>query len=352
MPSVCHIVTTGQFAGVERSVCDAAAETANRGWEVAVVGGDREQMLAGLGTCVRWEPGATPFECLRTVLRLGRWDICHAHMTLAEGVAVATRPVHGARVVSTRHFAAKRGASLAGRIVAPWIASRLTREIAVGDYVARHLERLPAAVVVSGVPPSTCLWRSTNRVVLVLQRLSPEKDTATALRAWETSGLAREGWVLRVVGDGSERRMLEGKVASEGIAGVTFTGWIVDIAEELRRAGILLATTPAEGLGLAVLEAMAAGVPVVACASGGHLETVGLLADARLFPPGDSAAGADALRSLLSDSTRAAMSAEGRRLVAERFTIERQVDRLLAEYDAALGGAGLLRSDGVGAAVL
>jgi len=265
-------------------------------------------------------------------------------MTAAETVAVATRRVHRAVVVSTRHFANRRGESRAGRLAAPWIAAGISREFAIGEFVAGHLERPPAAVVVSGVPESPCLWRRANRAVLVLQRLEPEKDTMTALRAWQASQFADEGWSLRIVGEGSQLRMLDRCVEAERISGVTFTGWTADVSSEMQRAGILLASSPAEPLGLAVIEAMAAGVPVVASASGGHLETVGLLAGASLFPPGDGAAAAAALRSLLSVATRAKLSADGRRLVAERFTIEGHVDRLLVEYEAARRGALLPRS--------
>jgi glycosyltransferase involved in cell wall biosynthesis len=267
-------------------------------------------------------------------------------MTMAETMAVATRRVHHAKVISTRHFAARRGNSRAGRLLAPWIAAGLTREVAIGEFVAGSLERPPSAIVVSGVRESPCLWERENRAVLVLQRLEPEKDTMTALRAWKASGLAHEGWSLRVVGDGSERGTLERCTASEGIAGVTFVGWTADVRDELRRAGILLASAPAEPLGLAVLEGMAAGVPVVACGSGGHLETAGLVAGAPLFAPGDGSAAAEALRSLLSDSMRSRLSAGGRRVVADRFTIERHVDRLLAQYEAARTGVAVRRTGG------
>ena len=220
----------------------------------------------------------------------------------------------------------------------------MTRELAIGQFVAGRLERPPAAVVVSGVPESACLWRAESRAVLVLQRLEVEKDTVTAVRAWQASRLAGEGWSLRIVGDGSERQMLEQCVEEQAISGVTFTGSTADASAEMQRAGILLASSPAEPLGLAVIEAMAAGVPVVASASGGHLETVGLLAGASLFPPGNVKAAAAALRSLLLDATREKLSVDGRRLVADRFTIEGHVDRLLVEYEAARRGAPLPRS--------
>jgi glycosyltransferase involved in cell wall biosynthesis len=334
MPTAAHIVTTAGFAGVERHVCDVAVETAARGWDVVVVGGDAELMRDALGGRIDWRPGATPLESMRSVLGSGRWDVCHAHMTVAEAVAIATRLVHRAPVVSTRHFAAARGTSLAGRLAARWISSSLAREVAVGQFVAQNLERSPDAIISGGVPLSRCLWDTSSRVALVLQRLEPEKDTLTALQAWRSSRLVDDGWQLRIVGDGSQRRELERWAADEDIRGVTFAGRSGDVARELAQAGMLLAPAPAEPFGLSVLEAMAAGVPVVACAAGGHLETVGMVPEAPLFAPGDATAAAAALRSLLHESTRVRLSMAGRRIVREQFTIKRHVDRLLVEYEA------------------
>src|ERR1019366_10803056 len=116
MPRVVHIVMTEHFAGVERYVCDVAAETARRDWDVAVIGGNPDRMLAALGDRVWGGPGATAVQALRSVRRSGRSQICHAHMTAAEAISVATRPLHRGAIVSTRHFAAKRGNSRAGRI--------------------------------------------------------------------------------------------------------------------------------------------------------------------------------------------------------------------------------------------
>jgi glycosyltransferase involved in cell wall biosynthesis len=239
-------------------------------------------------------------------------------------------------VISTRHFGAPRGSTRAGRLAAKWIGPRLAREIAVSDFVARHLERPPDAVIHNGVAPQKLLWRPENRVVLVLQRLEPEKDTATALRAWQLSDLASAGWRLRVVGDGAERRPLEQLVADERIEGVDFAGRTSDVASEFARAGILLSPGPVEGFGLAVVEAMAAGVPVVGSAAGGHFETVGELPKARLFAPGDLLAAAEALRSLRADDLRAELSVSGRALAERLFTITRHVDALIGEYELAI----------------
>jgi len=335
VPRVVHVIATSNFAGAERYVCDVANETAARGWATTVVGGNSERMRSELDARTRWLRGGTLLQALRSVARIGPQDVCHVHMTTAEIVAALSRPLHRAPIVSTRHFAARRGKSRAGGFVAPWIAKTLTREIAISEFVARNLERPPDAVVQNGVSHWDCLWKPTNRTVLVLQRLEREKDTITALRAWQASRLDEEGWSLRVVGEGSERRSLEEWTASNGLYGVTFAGWAPAVAEEFAAAGVLLAPAPREPFGLSVVEAMAAGVPVVAAAAGGHLETVGRLADAQMFPPGDAEAAAAALRSLLPDAVRGRLSERGRSLVAAEFTVERHVEALLVQYSAA-----------------
>src|ERR671930_1896350 len=114
MPSVAHVVTTGNFAGVERYVCNAATELAARSWDVTVVGGHPERMPLALGEGIRWLPGATCAKALRSLARLAEQDLCHAHMTIAEALAVAAQPFHRAPIVSTRHFAARRGSSRGG----------------------------------------------------------------------------------------------------------------------------------------------------------------------------------------------------------------------------------------------
>jgi glycosyltransferase involved in cell wall biosynthesis len=345
MPSVVHVVATANFAGVERYVSDVARETVGRGWDVSVVGGDPEQMPLELGGTAAWLPGATAAQALRSLYRVGRCDVCHAHMTVAEALAVIARPLHRAPVVATRHFAAPRGASRGGRLLSPSIARGLAREIAVSEYVASRTERRPDAVILNGVPPSPCLWRSSSRTVLVLQRLEPEKDTFTALRAWKASRLAEEGWVMRVVGDGSERSALEAWVTSENVEGVTFVGWVPNAHHELAGAGVLLAPGPRDSFGLAVVEAMAAGVPVVASAAGGHLETLGRLTSAAMFPPGDALSAALALRSLLVVSSRRYFSEEGRRVAAEQLTTALHVELLLEQYNAIVTPAGVLGSE-------
>jgi glycosyltransferase involved in cell wall biosynthesis len=282
-PTVVHVAVTNKFAGVERYVANTATELAQRGCVVHVVGGAPAGMRAALGDNVRWLPGSTVRETLRSLAKVGRCDVCHVHMTLAEGSAVLARPVHRAPIVSTRHFAERRGSSPVSRALSPLIARSLAREIAASRFIADRMERPPDSVLTNGVPPAPNVWDSANRTIVVLQRFEREKDTATALEAWALSRLWEEGWSLRLVGDGSQRSELEAWVKGRSVPEVSFAGWVPDVQDELTRAGMVLAPAPAEPFGLGVIEAMGAGVPVVACGGGGHLETVARLSDAPLF---------------------------------------------------------------------
>lgn len=331
-PRVVQVVVTRDFAGVERHVCDLANELTRRGWETAVVGGDGRRMRLALLPEVRWLPGGGARQGLASLARVGRRDVCHVHMTLAEAVALTARRFHRAPVIATRHFAAHRGKTRLGALTAPYIARRLARELAISEFVAGRLERRPDAVIPNGVPLSPPLWHVGSRAVVVLQRLEPEKETLTALRAWAASRLREQGWALRVVGEGSERAALERWVRKQGVEGVSFCGRAADGRAVLSTAALLLAPARADGFGLAVLEAMMAGVPVVAAAAGGHLETVALAENAPLFPPGDELAAAAALRSLADDGVRSALSRAVRALARSRFSIAAHVDLLLEQY--------------------
>jgi glycosyltransferase involved in cell wall biosynthesis len=258
-------------------------------------------------------------------------------MTLAEAVAAVARPLHRAPIVSTRHFARSRGATRLGGALAPWIARRMARELAVSEFVARSVEQPPDAVVRSGVGAGPMVWRTESRTVLVLQRLEPEKDTQTALRAWHEARLVASGWSMRIAGAGSERELLERWARDNGVEGVAFAGWSDAPARELAAAGIVLAPCALDSFGLTVAEAMVAGVPVVAAAGGGHLETIGRVPGVTLFEPGDAGAAATELRSLLDDRTRGARSLAGRKFALEQLTLAGHVDRLLAQYELASG---------------
>jgi glycosyltransferase involved in cell wall biosynthesis len=335
---VAQLVCSAAFAGVERFVLTTARGLAARpggGLRVTVIGGDPVVLPRELGPAVDWLPGGSRAEAWRSLRRLGRVDVLNTHMTDADVVGAFARHPRTA-IVSTRHFAAPRGGNPVTRAVAGAAARRLTAEIAISDFVAASIET-PAAVIHTGVADAPADSRSESArepVVLVLQRLEAEKQTELAVRAWAASNGPACGWRLRVGGDGAERPALERLAAQLGVAGsVEFLGFVAAPADEFRRAGLLVAPTPREGLGLTVLEAMAHGLPVVAAAAGGHVETVGSVAGAALFPPGDVRAAAEAIDALIADQgRRAAYGAALRDRQRAEFSVAGQIAKTAALY--------------------
>ncbi len=337
---VLHVVCGEGFAGVERYIASAAAGLDARGVAVVVVGGHETSMRSAFeSTGVWWRPGASPVGALASAMR-AEVDLVHAHMTEGEAVGVLVGLARRVPVISTRHFGAGRGSSAATQLLGRALERRLSAQIAISHFVAATAGSR-CDVVHTGVPRvehgSSVAQREPT--VLLVQRLEPEKDGRTALRAWAASGLALDGWRMRIAGTGHEARLLVSLAAELGVSdSVDFLGHCDDVASEYARASILLAPTPLEGLGLSVVEAMAHGLPVVASDAGGHRETVGAVRDPALFTPGDVTDAAQRLRDLALDPVR--REEYGARLQDRQrgeFSIDRQMSGLIRIYERVLG---------------
>ena len=334
---ICHLICTDNFAGVERYVAYVAAEQTRRGHHVRVIGGRPTAMAAAL------EPAGVDFcaaKSVRTVARAAmagsRPDLVHSHMTAADTAAVLTRPIIRRPIVSTLHFARRRGHSTFTNALYKGLRPFITQEIAISEFVASKSAGSPK-VIVNGIPvPETEPKGFDVRrpVVIMAQRLESEKDSATGIRAWASCELAKDGWTMQVLGDGKDRAPLELLAERLGVSdSVQFAGHVDDVLERLSYASIFLATASAEPFGLSVVEAMAVALPVVATASGGHIETVGSATADTMFRPGDSAAAAVVLRRLaLNPNERMGIANASRERFLAEFTIERHVDRLDALY--------------------
>ncbi len=128
-----------------------------------------------------------------------------------------------------------------------------------------------------------------------------------------------------LVGDGEKRQDFEAVAKATGVsANFMFLGRRNDVAQILAACDVAVLPSAAEGMPNAVLEYMAAGLPVVATAVGGNLEVVADGGTGLLVPPGDAAALAQALSRLLADDVLALQLARnGRELVEQKFSFER-----------------------------
>lgn len=171
-------------------------------------------------------------------------------------------------------------------------------------------------------------------VIGSVARLAPQKGLDTLLDALPLVRGARPEARLVLAGDGELRGELERRAATLGLGeAVTFTGHVDDVPAVLAGLDVFAFPSRFEGLCLAVIEAQAAGVPVVATPVGGIRETVIDGETGLLVPVDDAPALAQAVGRLLDDPSAAAeLAAEARRRVRARFSIERMVEGTIALY--------------------
>jgi len=140
---------------------------------------------------------------------------------------------------------------------------------------------------------------NTKRVVMVA-RLDPIKDQATLLRAFAAA--RQPGWELQLVGEGPERPQLEALSRELGLDPAdVLLGRRSDIPELLGQADLFaFSTTPAEGFGIVLIEAMAAGLPILASDVPACREVLKIGAAGQLVPAGARERWSDALGQLMA----------------------------------------------------
>ena len=174
-----------------------------------------------------------------------------------------------------------------------------------------------------------------RKYVACIARLHPVKDHATLLRGFGTVARCRPDTDLLLVGDGPLRQELERQVTAEGLVGrVRFLGVRDDVAALLRVVDVFTLTSVSEAASITLLEAMAAGRPVVVTAVGGNPEIVREGLDGLLVPRGDASFLANTLLTVLNDSDLAmTLGTNGARRVTSDFLLEATISRYRALYD-------------------
>ena len=274
------------------------------------------------------------------VVRAARADIVHTHLVHADVYGGIAAKLRGARLVSTKHNDdpfrlgpfrhVERGLSgLADRVIVITDALRDFTVERVGvdpgkvETIHYGLDDLPEAWGVN--PPDDV--PTDARVLLSVARLTQQKGIDVAIRALP---LLPADSVLVVLGEGPERETLEGLARELGVAGRVFLcGRVPDVAAWLRRATLLVHPARWEGFGLGVLEAMLAGLPVVASNVSSLPELVVDGETGVLVRPDDpSALALGIARSLEQPQLGDAGRARARR----EFSVARMADRTAALY--------------------
>lgn len=171
--------------------------------------------------------------------------------------------------------------------------------------------------------------------LLCIGRLAEQKGQLVLLEALARAREARPDLTLTLAGDGPMRPAIEAAIARRGLGGaVAITGWIDEarVRAELAAAHALVLPSFAEGLPVVLMEAMAAGRPVIATWVAGIPELVRPGRDGWLVPAGDGAALAEAMLELAATPPErlSAMGAEARARALARHDIDAAAARLAA----------------------
>jgi glycosyltransferase involved in cell wall biosynthesis len=368
MPHIAHVVSTPfGVGGAERIIAALVARGAELGWRQELLNpfaiDPENAVLADItssaayagfpSTTVREAIGARSW--LRSELHARAPEIVHVHLFHAEVLTASVRRPPGARLVLTHHHAGHllglergRNSTLGrrGNEALDFLAvRRYDRVVAISEWVRRFLKdryRCPdskLATIPNGWEgrPDTSTSRATEPTIVCVANFRPEKSHKTLIAAF--ARVLRELPDARLVLVGSG--MLEAEIASEverrGLSrNVDFAGAVTSVWPYLARAHVFALPSRQEALGIAVMEAMAAGLPVVASAVGGVPELVTSGVTGTLVSPADEAAmGAELVRLLKDPELRARMGGAGSEAVASR-TSKRMLDRYYDLYERLL----------------
>jgi glycosyltransferase involved in cell wall biosynthesis len=351
---VLHVHRIGGIGGSERHLLTLLPALRERGVDVRFLGLDdpsREPDPFYEHLSVPYERVSAPrdvdpglaFRVVQSVRRV-RPELVHTHLVHADVYgALAAR-----KLVSTKHNDDPFRAG-AFRFVERALAAHASRIVVITDALARfQVERvgIPRRKLVTihyGLDALPEPWGANPAdeipddavVVLAVCRLERQKGVDLAVE-----GIARlrerEPRVhLVVLGEGAERGRLEELARELGVSAY-LPGRVPDVAAWLKRASVLVHPVRWEGFGLAVLEAMLAGLPVVASRVSSLPELVADGETGVLVPPDDPEALAAGLARALDEGE--ALGTAGLRRAQERFSVARMAEATLDVYETALGG--------------
>ncbi len=360
---ILYLVTRADaVGGASIHTRDMAAHMQSCGWEVLIGVGGTGPVTAA------YEKAGVPYVSLRHFRRqINPWsdllalfellqliskyrpDLISAHTSKAGFIARFAARCLGVPVIYTPHcwsfvdgFPKARLYLFAERIAAPLSDAIITvseneRQEALRKNVG-HPDKI--ITIHNGMPDIAPDFRARPvehppRLVMV-GRFEEQKDHKTLLTAM--AELRDLPWTLDLVGEGPHLVAMQDLAASLSLGDrINFLGYRSDIAHLLAQSQVFLLITTWEGFPRSILEAMRAGLPVIATDVGGNSESVIEGENGYLIPHRDALILAQKLRPLLTQpDLRGQMGRRSRELYDERFTFRTMADRTVALYQRVL----------------
>ncbi|HEY3443682.1 MAG TPA: glycosyltransferase [Paludibaculum sp.] len=365
---VLEILATLKRAGAERMAVSLANKLNADRFETGVVslfdafpgGLEPELEMAGVPL---WHLGKRPGLDLRMIRRLRRVirefapHVIHTHSYVLRYSLPATPGMRPAAMVHTVHnLAAREATDFVGRLLHKWAFGRAVATVAVGEEVRRSYQEWygaePAATIRNGIDTASFLrprarqqWRAAHGfgdsdfLVVSVGRLDPQKNPLALIDAFAAAFRNDVSAQLLMAGDGSLRGSAVQQASELGVAArVHFLGTQADVAEMLVAGDVFALASDWEGTPLAVMEAMAAGLPVVARAVGGVPELVLDGETGLLTPAGAQAAFAEALARMGAQPEMRAAMGNAARVRSEMFSVDKMVAEYAALFERLAGG--------------
>jgi glycosyltransferase involved in cell wall biosynthesis len=291
---------------------------------------------------------------LARVVRSFRPAIVHTHSYVLRYALPARLASGGGPMVHTLHNLAARESPRLGTWVHRIAMRAGVCSVAVSREVAQSFAELygrePECVIENGIDlerfrPSGRGWKRANgfadgdRLLVSVARLDRQKNPLGLMDAFARALGGDPRWHLLLVGDGSLRQEAEARARSLLAGRIHLLGVRGDIDALLPECDAFALASHWEGMPVAIIEAMAAGLPVVATAVSGVAEMVADGVTGLLAPPGDTQALADALALLARDPGRRQEFGRAARERAARFGVDRMIAAYAALFERLAGGA-------------
>jgi glycosyltransferase involved in cell wall biosynthesis len=356
-PRIAHVISTPEgIGGAERILIALAREGQRRGIDQVVLnpfardpeGSELAEVLQPIAYA------AHRAKSFRDLPRLRRWllrqathfapSIVHVQLFHAEVLVALGSRVPGAIHVLTHqhgdflrvqrrrlHHQLDRLAVRRYDVVVA-ISDSVRTTVTAGRRSPKNVVCIPNAWDGAPLPRAESL-----KSIVCVANFRLEKGHDVLLRAFQLVLRDHPDAVLTLLGDGKLRAQLQHEVADLGISGaVRFEGFVSDVWPHLAGASVAVVPSLYEALGIAVIEAMAAGVPVVASDVGGIPELVIPGATGILVPPGNPVALAQELSALLHDAESRERMGRAARDAAKKLHISKMVEAYFDLYERLL----------------